>query len=104
MSDDCSIRAPGDDGAAAKPLRVQVERLGFFGNQGTGICVRAHHPVTGFGSYDISVLDSESLIAFLRLGGGHNPKAENIVGIMLGYGPGLVSEDDHSDRSPGGES
>lgn len=41
---------------------------------------------------DISKLNTESLLEFLRSRGGHNPWAENVVGILLGHG-NLVEEE-----------
>lgn len=35
---------------------------------------------------DISVLKRTSLLRWLRSRGGNNPWAENVVGVLLGYG------------------
>jgi len=52
----------------------------------TGIYIRAIDPSGNWNSVDIAQLDKQSLHAFLRSRGGENLWAENIVGILLGYG------------------
>jgi len=52
----------------------------------TGIYIRASDPSGKWDSVDIAQLDKQSLHAFLRSRGGENLRAENIVGILLGYG------------------
>lgn len=60
----------------------------------TGIHIRAKDPKTGrFKSADIYYLDSASMLAWLKSRGGNNRWAENVVGILLGYGA-LHTEDD----------
>lgn len=64
-----------------KPLFVDETRS----STETGIYVRA----MVFGKYetvDISMLDKESLLAWLRSRGGENHFAEDCVGILLGHG------------------
>ena len=51
----------------------------------TGILVRAKMR-DKWGAFDISDLNKESLLAFLRSRGGDNPWAEDCVGIILGHG------------------
>ncbi len=58
----------------------------------TGIYVRAK--LDGkFGSYDISQLDAESLLIWLRSRGGENVWAENTVCILLGHGQIWAKDD-----------
>lgn len=63
---------------------VDSERLQANGEHVTGIYVRAKHKGRWL-SADIANLDRESLLSWLRTGG-VNPLAENLVGILLGYG------------------
>lgn len=53
----------------------------------TGLFVRAMAPDGKFGSYDIGLLDRESLITWLRSRGGENVFAENCVLVMLNHKP-----------------
>lgn len=62
---------------------VDPERM-KHGNT-TGIFVRAKHEGK-WGSYDFATLDKASVLAYLRVRGGDNPWAEDIVGILLGHG------------------
>lgn len=51
----------------------------------TGIYVRAQRNKK-WESVDIAELDAPSLLAWLRSRGGHNPLAEDVVGILFGHG------------------
>lgn len=50
----------------------------------TGIFVRARREGR-WGSYDIYVLDKESLMTWLRSRGGDNPWAESVVAMLLNH-------------------
>ena len=64
---------------------VNMERWKHRDEYGTGIFVRAL--VDGkYESADISTLTKQSLFDFLRSRGGENIWAEDVVGIILGYG------------------
>ena len=52
----------------------------------TGIFIRALSPEGKWESVDIVFLDKSSLLEWLKSRGGNNPCAENVVGILLGYG------------------
>ena len=52
----------------------------------TGIYIRAHDRNEKWQSVDIAVLTKESLLKWLKSRGGNNPLAENVVGVLLGYG------------------
>jgi hypothetical protein len=52
---------------------------------GTGIYVRAKEG-DRFVNADIAQLDKASMLEWLRSRGGANEWAENVVGILLGYG------------------
>jgi len=52
----------------------------------TGIYVRAQRASGSWESADISTLDRNSLLEWLRSRGGNNVWAENVVGILLGHG------------------
>lgn len=67
-------------------LHVDVERYEHKDEYHTGILVRAIGPDSKWDSYDIAILTKESLFEFLRSRGGENTWAENVVGILLGYG------------------
>ena len=54
--------------------------------EATGICVRVELPDGTWGPADIAVLTTESLLSWLKSRGGDNPWAEDVVGILLGYG------------------
>lgn len=58
---------------------------------GTGISIRAKID-DKWQAVDISDarLSNEDLVKWLRSRGGHNPLAENVVGILLGRGEGLA--------------
>ena len=60
----------------------------------TGIYVRAIRPDGRADSVDIVMLDRPSLLRWLRSRGGHNPWAEDVVGILLGHGH-LTTEEEH---------
>ena len=51
----------------------------------TGIYIRAKHDGK-WGSYDISYLTKVSLLSWLKSHDGNNPWAEDVVGILMGYG------------------
>lgn len=63
-------------------LLVDSSRI-KYGN--TGIFVRAKNG-THYDSFDICELTKDSLLEWLRSRGGNNPYAEDVVGIILGYG------------------
>jgi hypothetical protein len=63
-------------------LEVDPERLS---RAETGIFVRARC-AGAWGSHDIAHLTKASLLAWLRLRGGENRIAEDVVGILLGHG------------------
>ena len=67
---------------------VTEERLRKIEAEGisTGIYVRAQFNGK-WDSYDIAALEANSLLAWLRSRGGHNPWAENCVLLMLGHNP-----------------
>ena len=50
------------------------------------IFVRAKAPDGSYVSVDIAHLKKDSLLKWLRSRGGENKWAENVVGILLGYG------------------
>ena len=52
----------------------------------TGIYVRALHIGGAWESADIATLEPESLLGWLKSSGGDNELAENVVGVLLGYG------------------
>jgi hypothetical protein len=56
-------------------------------NNHTGIYVRAKQHDGTWGNFDICHLEKASLLAWLKSKGGDNSWAENVVGILLGYGP-----------------
>lgn len=69
--------------------------------EGTGIYIRGQYPDGKWESEDISLLDAESLLEWLRSRGGDNPYAEDVVGILLGHGhlhnrESTTKEDDSS--------
>lgn len=68
-------------------LKVDLNRIKSeeFGEQGTGILVRAR--LDGrWAAVDIIHLTKESLLEWLCSRGGNNPWAEDVVGILLGHG------------------
>lgn len=70
-------------------LVIDPERAAarYASDVGTGIYVRAADPETGrVGSYDMAVLNKESLLDFLHSRGECNQWAEDIVGILMGHG------------------
>lgn len=69
-------------------LHIDVVRLSKYGDETiTGVFVRAQHPETSrWMSADIAILTRKSLLRWLRSRGGDNPWAEDVVGIVLGYG------------------
>jgi hypothetical protein len=69
-------------------LIVDQKRLddGILNNYDTAIIVRAKFPDGSYGAIDISALDKNSLLEWLRSRGGCNPWAEDVVGILLGHG------------------
>ena len=67
-------------------LKVDASRLKEYENSRTGIYVRAQLPDGDWDSVDIVHLTSESLLEWLRSRGGDSPYAEDVVGILLGYG------------------
>jgi hypothetical protein len=52
----------------------------------TGIYIRAKTPNGKYDTGDISMLDKDSLLVWLKSRGGDNVYAENCVGILLGHG------------------
>jgi hypothetical protein len=52
----------------------------------TGIFIRAKTDAGRWVTCDISELDKSSLLSWLRSRGGDNVWAENVVGILLGFG------------------
>lgn len=58
----------------------------YIDNLSTGIYVRAKHESGKWESVDILCLTKESLLDWLRSRGGNNSWAEDVVGILLGYG------------------
>ena len=52
----------------------------------TGIFVRALMSDNKWKSVDIVMLEKESLLKWLKSRDGNNPYAEDVVGILLGYG------------------
>lgn len=51
----------------------------------TGMHTRALDPAGNWRSVDIAVLDSESVLAWLRSRGGRNPWAEQAILYLLGH-------------------
>lgn len=51
----------------------------------TGIYVRAQRTDGRWDSADIAELDADSLLTWLRSRGGDNPRAEQVVLILLGH-------------------
>ncbi len=66
-------------------LRVSEYRS-VQGDVETGVYVRAKLPNGKWDSVDVSLLTASSLLRWLRSRGGDNPLAEDLVGIVLGYG------------------
>lgn len=69
-------------------MRLRVDEIRWMNQEKyeTGIYVRALIPGDIFYTVDIGVLDKESLLEYLRMRGGSNPIAENIIGLLLGHG------------------
>ncbi len=67
-------------------MKLHVDSARMRVECGSGIYVRAIGPDDKWGTYDIVCLSAESLLAWLRSRGGDNPFAENVVGMLLGYG------------------
>lgn len=65
---------------------VNKDRLEEKWRDSTGIYIRAQLPDGKWVSADLIQLEPESLLKWLRSGGNRNPLAENVVGILLGYG------------------
>lgn len=63
-------------------LNIDPERLDMGE---TGIYIRGKL-AGNWGTYDISALDKESLLTWLKSRGGDNRWAEDVVGILLGHG------------------
>lgn len=70
--------------------RIDPGRMGELGE--TGIYVRALAPDGKAQSTDISRLDKESLLAWLRSRGGDNLWAENTVLLLLGHNPEVIEK------------
>lgn len=68
-----------------KELVVMEDRWENKDLPDTGIFVRALTP-DGYASVDIACLTPNSLLKWLRSGGGENEIAENVVGVLLGHG------------------
>jgi uncharacterized protein (DUF927 family) len=68
-------------------LLVDAQRLIDFGDNRTGIFVRAKFPNGKWDTADIIILTKESLIEWLESRGEKNEWAESCVGLLLGYGP-----------------
>ena len=76
--------------------RVAPERAYHHGGQfmptpDTGIYVRAQLPDGSWAAADVATLDKDSLYRWLRSRGGANGWAEDVVGILLGWGPFSVA-------------
>ena len=56
----------------------------------TGIYVRAINSDEKWASLDIAWLDEESLLTWLRSGGGNNPLAESVVRMLLGHNQKVI--------------
>jgi len=67
-------------------LRVDDNRLEDYNLLKTNIPIRALFPDGKWGTCDIIYLEKESLLTWLRSRGGKNEYAENLVGLLLGYG------------------
>lgn len=68
-------------------LKVDEKRLAEREKwENTGILVQAQLPDGKWDSVDIAILTKESLLEWLRSRGGDNKWAEDVVGILLGYG------------------
>jgi len=69
-------------------LLIDEKRLeqSYIDNNHTGIYVRAKRESGKWESVDILCLTKDSLLDWLRSRGGDNPWAEDVVGILLGYG------------------
>lgn len=74
---------------SAEELHTSPGREGAA-HEATGIYVRALG-ASGWGSFDIAELDTESLFAWLRSRGGANRWAESVVLILLGHDPDAVA-------------
>lgn len=61
-------------------------------NRRTGIYVRAQTGTGDWMSVDLSQLDRNSLMEWLRSRGGDNPWAEETVAILLGHNQGAEAE------------
>ena len=89
MSERCSIcharvgRCNCED-CREPTLQVDPDRVAVYSE--TGIFVRAQDAEGKWGSHDIAHLTAASLLAWLRSRGGHNPYAENVVGVLLAHG------------------
>ena len=78
-------KKPAPTELTVDPTRLDDSQTGDPHAPPTGIYIRAKRDGL-WGTYDIKELDRTSLLAFLRQRGGENTQAENIVGILLGYG------------------
>ncbi len=65
------------------PLRIDPD----LPDMETGIFVRAQHLDGSWGSPDMSQLDDESLVRWLRTRGGENRWAESVVFLLIGRSP-----------------
>lgn len=74
-------------GGEGNELHLKVSDVRYqaqAGEETTGILVRAQHG-DRYVRADIAWLDARSLLSWLRAQGGDNPKAEAIVGTLLGF-------------------
>jgi len=69
--------------AGGVELKVDPDRMKF--KELTGIFVRAKNG-DSWGSYDCAVLDKPSFLSWIRSRGGSNAFAEDILGLVMGYG------------------
>lgn len=69
-------------------MKLKVDAIRWMNQEKyeTGIYVRALIPGDIIYTVDVGVLNKESLLEYLRMNGGSNPIAENIIGILLGHG------------------
>ena len=65
-------------------VKIDQERVNDCGS--TGIFVRAQDESGKWHSVDILQITKESLLEWLKSGGGDNKLAENTIGILFGHG------------------
>lgn len=64
----------------------EIYEEGILALYKTGIFVRAKDTTGKWKSVDLCFLEKDSLLKWLRSRGGENQFAENVVGVILGYG------------------